>query len=302
MSSNDETSSLLNDLFRTSDPIPCILDNLLSPPENIDGLAELAPWSHQVKPELVWCLKKGSRRGHQFWVYCEKSQSNYAKVTIKAEGITLTATSEIMMDALGHPHLVEDASLTNVKAISLFTSHPTVKCYPSSCFRPTDVSKFHITLALVPDEEEPRIFKQGNAQTVQFSAQQIKCKHGWGAPPLSYFFEIHFQMRTEGWFRLQSTIMYEDMIIAQGLSSTFMFNNPRMRKLHEHKLYTPKELKFMHTFSHCSDKNAFMLQYRYLLSNSSTLFQVAENLFPKSQRLIKSAGCIPGCNELKLRT
>lgn len=231
---------------------------------------------------VEWCTKKRTIRDQQFWVYCESTQDNFTRFTLHVPSLHITANSTIMKDTHDSLYIVEDLSVNSnvVKVYPLFCSSPTVLFVSKNNLLPLHSNDFVIQLYLTADDELPLHPNQQNAESVSFIAVKLENHSNEPKFPIGFTYKMNFKNRAEGWFKIQLSLLYKDILIAQSFSAPFVFNNPRMKKVKEHRLYTPRELKFMHVYTLANDKTAFVHEYSSLFYNYQHLVGQAKNLFP----------------------
>mmetsp|Transcript_10391 Transcript_10391/g.12802 ORF Transcript_10391/g.12802 Transcript_10391/m.12802 type:complete len:271 (-) Transcript_10391:43-855(-) len=257
-----------------------------------------APARPKFTPSMHWCIKKGSKRAQQFWIYCEQSQDNYLRLTFSIPSVTITRKSAFMMDEKGDLYLIEDVTaILYYRAVALFEPKLQIIRFPKSFLYPCDTRKLVVRLSLEIDEEEPRAPNQGNPNAVQCDVQDISSIYPEKlAPLLDYMYCIKFQGRIEGWFKIHARLTYDKYQITECFSDTFMFNNPRLKKLKEHKDYTTKELKFMKLYSDSKNKQQFLASYFNGSPEQQKLLENAPTLFPSKSKPSKTEQS--GSNEL----
>ena len=148
---------------------------------------------------------------------------------------------------------------------------------------------FTYAVELVQDEQEPFHPQQGPADVVKCNVQQIKRNYKGKLPaPLGFMFQINFTARSEGWFKLKCDILFQNRIVVQTYSNTFMLNNPRLKKMKEHKLYTSEQLKFMQIYSLCEENDSIPAAYwaRILTERNmdTSLIEKASLMFPPAKK------------------
>mmetsp|Transcript_21770 Transcript_21770/g.37174 ORF Transcript_21770/g.37174 Transcript_21770/m.37174 type:complete len:363 (-) Transcript_21770:41-1129(-) len=239
--------------------------------------------------DLEWCLKNGKSKSQQYWVYCEESQNNFAKFSLQSSLINLTSKSCIMKDIYGNLYVVENPSTPQITALP-FNNTSSISTFNSTELFFTSPSDFNITVKLVKNVEEPQHPHQGEAEDVQTTSSIIEGDYPWELNfPLNCMYKLNFRGRSEGWFKMECTLIYQSKIVLVSSSPTFMLNNPRLKKMKEHKLYTSNELKFMHIYSiatarlqtHVSISHWEQMGKNSGFENVTALLQNASRLFPQ---------------------
>mmetsp|Transcript_768 Transcript_768/g.962 ORF Transcript_768/g.962 Transcript_768/m.962 type:complete len:272 (-) Transcript_768:33-848(-) len=235
---------------------------------------------------MHWCIKKGSKRVQQFWIYCEQSQDNFIHLELKLPEIRLSNASCLMIDEGGSLFIVEDIHCIGPYAtvVPLFGATPQVIKFPLAFLSPCDPKKLTLKLSLVVDTEIPIHPLQGDPQNVQCRIEDVTKNYPKIiASPFDYMFCLNFQGRVEGWYKIQSEFQYDGKPLNKSFSDPFMFNNPRLKKLKEHKRFSTKELKFMQIFACTPQKREFVEKYgkpTKTIQNPQYLLEQAPQLFP----------------------
>ena len=203
--------------------------------------------------QMNWCLKTGKKKSQQFWTYCEESQNNFARFILSVPNMKLNANSCVMEHNDGYLCIVEDCTLDIVKILPVNDTN----CFPNTILdcpidKLNDLNQrdIDIDVKLVKDEEEPIHPFQGSPNIVHCNINEVTRNYREKLRfPIDFMFQINFTGRSEGWFKMLCTVSYKGDVLAETYSRTFMLNNPRMKKLKEHKLFSPEELKFMQIYS-----------------------------------------------------
>ena len=284
-----------------------ILNNLLSDINDISFLNEIEnnvqlPLFEFAHYETFWVTKNGCKRALQYWVYCESNQDNYLNFTLKVPGLTITTRSGIMKDALDRLYVVEDKYCSDnfKKVFPLFSSAPSAFFIQTSFLLPIDYNDLSIQLNIISDDEYPKHPLQECAKFVK-SSMFLEPQNANNALlfPFNFTPKLNFQGRAEGWFKVQCSLMYNNNIISLHTSDPFIFNNPRIKKMKEHRQYNCRELKFMQIAELVSDKEEYLEQHGYLLENSMELIALSSKLFPNVKN-IKSKRKKMKTNQFKL--
>ena len=245
----------------------------------------------QIQINLAWVTRNGSKKSLQYWVYCESSHDNFLKVDLQVPGFDVTSRSRIMQDTYRNLYFVEENNLNTCyrTVFPLFSSFPVPSLMPSSLLYPVDCEKFTLKMNLIADDEFPKHPFQEDAKYVQ-SKTEILSSHLQNVLfPFSSTVRVNFQGRAEGWFKIQTFLMYEEtMVIAQSITEPFMFNNPRLKKMKDHKQYSEKEIKFMILAELSDNKEKFRELYGYLHANKEELLEKSSSLFPNVKKCSKS--------------
>jgi len=248
------------------DPFDEILDSLYNPEPITTSKEEASSVEHALEEQLLristnshvefsysfdWCLKTGKKKSQQFWAYCEESQNNYARFTLNIPDMDITEHSAAMHREDGTITIVEDKRNPTPRVLAL-TDQPYIYTLDTPLHELTSINENDISfdVELVQDSQEPMHPQQGPADIVHCAVQLVKRSyHNKLASPLGFMFQINFRGRSEGWFKIHTSVRYKNVTIANIYSDTFMLNNPRMKKMKEHKEYSPQELKFMQIYS-----------------------------------------------------
>lgn len=266
----------------------------LSCMDNLDCLFEDFPFGlvsmEKVHYNMFWSTKSGCKRALQYWVYCESNHDNYLTLELSVPGFKLNPRSCIMMGMGGELYVVEDiaskSDFTNV--YPLFSSSPMATIMPKTHLFPVDYKKFDIKISLQADDEFPKHPFQEDASYVQSTIEMSGVKSDDRFPFL-FTFRVNFQGRAEGWFKIQSVLIYDKkLVITQNTTEAFMFNNPRLKKTKEQKNYSTKELKFMLLGEISGEREKFLQYYGYLFQNAAELLFKAPTLFPNVKKVAKS--------------
>ena len=267
-----------------------ILNNLLSDIDDITFLNEIEndnvqlPLLEFAHYETFWVTKNGTKRALQYWVYCESNQDNYLNFTYKVPGLIVTSRSGIMKDNLDRLYIVEDKYSTDnfKKVFPLFSSAPSAFFIQASFLFPIEKSNISIQLSIISDDEYPKHPIQESAKFVKSSlVLETKNENNDSLQfPFNFTSKLNFQGRAEGWFKIQTVLMYNNSVISLHTSDPFIFNNPRIKKLKEHRQYNCREIKFMQIAELVSDKEEYLEKYGYLLDNSMELLLLSDKLFP----------------------
>jgi len=253
------------------------------PPEPTDSKTSIAF-------TIEWCHKKGKKKPQQYWVYCEESQLNYAKISLLSSNFQWSATSKMMLEEKKKFIVfVEDShkSTDNVKAI-YFDPKDNYATARTGSFNPynlteVDPSRIRLQLQLIEDFHHPFHPHQGKATEVDVT-QDFITQPVLPAPFL-YLSKFTFKNRAEGWFRLNACLFYDDYQLISGNSEVFMFNNPRMKKRKEFLNYSPSQIKLMQIFSLLptipnEQWELYGIQYGLQLSDVRNLIELSPHLFP----------------------
>lgn len=233
---------------------------------------------------LHWCIQKGTKRTQQFWIYCEKCQDNYCCFTLQAPGLNITNKSRIMQDEGGTLFIVEDIYAGMfLRVMPFLCTSPQILQFPTSFLYPCDTKRLSIQLSLVIDEEKPIHPHQEEPYGVNCTIENVTkdYQHVLNSP-IDFMFKLKFQGRAEGWFKIRYDLVFGGVLLSRGTSDPFMFNNPRMKKMKEHKLYTTRELKYMQIYSAFLNKERFLQEYYpecENVTNTAKLIQQAPILF-----------------------
>jgi len=236
---------------------------------------------------MDWCLKTGKKKSQQFWSYCEESQNNFMKFNLQVPtNMHLTENATFMKRVDGSLVLVEDKRQQVTRLWEMKNPQHTFYDSLHSLF-PLEENDISYLVTLEKDEQEPVHPQQGSADIVHCAVQEVTSNYKNKLPsPINFMFQINFRSRSEGWFKIRCVVYYRDRKLADILSDTFMLNNPRMKKFKEHKLYTPKELKFMQIYSLSANDypEEYWTQIRKTLNISYELCDKATTLFPQKRR------------------
>jgi hypothetical protein len=199
-----------------------------------------------------WHQKTGSRKGNQYWVYCESSQFNYIKWSFNAGGLLWSSDSRVMR----YKHS-KQSSMDGLIFIENIRTFPARGVLVEPCaligyieyFNLNDLEEvpetwFEFVLDLQPDKTVPIHPDQVNTRAVNLKFSVTPSAVDYPAP-YSYFSSVQFSKRMPGWFRLKGTLLFKNQVFQECLSETFMLNNPRMRKHPELLSYSPAHVKFM---------------------------------------------------------
>ena len=270
--------------------------------ENIDWILKeldlkkepLNPFKLGNLPQCFeWSGRTGKRKLQPFWAYCEESQHNYVKFNMHVPHFPTTSATKICKSKASDTYLLVENHLHQQSRTCVISNLSLPPCiYRNSEYYVVNHEEIIWKLDLVSDDEIPVHPQQGDASLVNTNIIRLDT----AVPdlfeiPLGMFFQINFTGRVRGFFKLKMTLYHQNIAIFTTYSETFMMNNPRMKRIQEHKLYSCKELKFMRLFAlHCQ-KNEFPdistwkeigkdLQFQ----NISKLLSQAANLFPKPVR------------------
>lgn len=232
-----------------------------------------------ISYKMEWRTKSRAIRSQQFWVYCESRLDNFAKFTLEVPGLVITCKSIIMKDCNNNLVIVEDKTQSIVKIYPLFSSSPSPAYVNVENLQHVNWGDFFVQIQLVPDDHYPIHPNQQNTDDVVIKMEYHNIDDLLQYP-LGFTIKVNFKGRAEGWFRIVATLMYDNMLLTQSFSEPFMFNNPRMKKMKDHKFYSPTELKYMQIFALTEDKRKFIEEYGNLYSNSRILLERAGALFP----------------------
>lgn len=234
---------------------------------------------------MDWCLKTGKTKSQQFWAYCEGSQNNFAKFSLVIPGMNITPKSNLMRNIDGSVlYIVEDTTKEVLRAVPV-SGECTIKEFKKTELKKISPDEVEFDAKLVEDRDEPVHPHQGPSNIVHFKIQKVAKNYKDKLnSPLGFMLQVNFTGRSEGWFKILISISYKGNVIAETFSKTFMLNNPRMKKLKEHKLFTAKQLKFMQVYSLCKNTkqqpywinlcNEQNLDFEVISKNATTLFPV----------------------------
>ena len=219
-----------------------------------------------------WCLRNGRPRNTQFWAYCEESQTNFAMFSIVCQQFSITENSAIMVTEDEEYWLVENTLLADSNMIRVPATHDSDIVMQSTCgMLPTTPDNYVFKVTLKNDYTLPLHPKQGDANDVIISSTKICSEKQGNIPlPLRFLLQLNICRRSEGWFKLQTEVYYRNQLLATATSDTFMLNNPRMKKMKEHQLYSTSQLKFMQVYS--------LHQHLKLITNEDRWISIADNM------------------------
>ena len=241
---------------------------------------------------IEWAYKKGKLKPQQYWVYCEDSQSNYAKITFQIQGYSWGEFSRIVhfVDNDKCLILVENMSLDTVRGIqidmneSAITGYTFVENVPQEKLTVVQTKDLRFILELKEDDTYPVHPNQGKSIDVKITRSTVQ-----GSTPFRHIEQYHFKNRSEGWFRLEATLLYQNHVILFGLSSLFMFNNPRMKNKKNLTQYSSDEIKYMQIYSLSPQKDedywvGVGICLGYEVEKIFNLISLANELFGSSKR------------------
>ena len=254
----------------------------------------IEPFKLQLETEKIhyntfWATKSGSKRALQYWVYCESNHDNFLNFNLIVPGYNLDSRSTtIMTDENGVLYFVENESNNIKNVFPIISSSPRTNLNLNN-LSPVDYRKFTIKMNLVEDEEYPRHPAQELAELVTSTIFLSEIRKRNELFPFRFTFRLNFQGRAEGWFKIQTTLVFEEkIVITQNITEPFMFNNPRLKKLKEHKNYSGKEIKFMILAEMSGNKQKFLEHYGYVHDNAEQLLSKSSSLFPSVRKKKKN--------------
>jgi hypothetical protein len=233
-----------------------------------------------------WRYKRGTKKAQQYWVYCEESQFNYIKWDLQCNNLLWNSNSRVMKrrdDNSGALIFVENISEGPV--VRGFALEPGlgISFIESFCVNELEVvpaSKLQFEMDIVADSTEPHHPNQGSAASVECSPKVWPSSQE-NTAPFAYFATVQFSNRTEGWFRLQAKLKYNDQVYIEAESDTFMLNNPRMKKHNEFQNIPASHVKFMLLYNSIASADLISAGHNlgYSITLISQLMSTARNLF-----------------------
>ena len=233
-----------------------------------------------------WVTKNGSKKTLQYWVYCESNHDNFLRYNLRVPGLNITSNSRISKNSLtGNLFVVEDIldQSEYKKVFPLLCTSPTVSWLHNSLLIPLEPKDISFNLTVISDDDFPKHPLQETFSSA-LSTMSFPEEFLFTQFPFNFTVKLNFRGRAEGWFKIQTNLMYEGELITQNISEPFIFNNPRIKKMKEHRDYTSGELKFMQIATLVSNKEEYLEQYGYLYENAEELISQSTKLFPPKQK------------------
>jgi hypothetical protein len=195
-------------------------------------------------------LLKSTQCGTSLLINHAVSQQNYIRWTLSAETLFWSSHSRVMKHKSWTSNslllLVENIYSIPVRALCL---EPTANIGYIEEFNIRDLeelptSAFRFTIELETDSSQPMHPEQGTEKIVNTFVEVGPSSEEHPAP-FAYFATVRFANRAQGWFKLKAKLWYNDQVCIESHSSTFMLNNPRMKKHSALQHYPSEYVKFM---------------------------------------------------------
>jgi hypothetical protein len=230
------------------DPIDMLL--------NESQITNLQNFPDVVFPSLEseWQYKRGARKQQQYWVYCEGSQFNYTKLSLRCGNMFWSSNSRVMKrkndSTTSGLVFVENINDIYSRAVIFdpCASIGFIETVTISELYPVSESRFELLLTVETDKSEPHHPQQGSSDSVQCSPTVWKTSCEYPSP-FSFFCAVQFTNRAEGWFRLKASLMFDNQPFLESLSEPFMLNNPRMKKHFDFQNLPSSHVKFIQMYN-----------------------------------------------------
>jgi len=248
-------------ILESSLPYEPLLDNLIQKeekdtefdPQNFPT-GELGTTDQfSLSVSLEWTHKRGKIKPDQYWVYCEDRQASYGRITLKSPLDSEKQISKLMKRKTTNDlvvcvsdFLIEGSVPGFVICEQTHFASGTIEYFSLQDLQEIDPNLLRLEFFLREDSSLPIHPQQGRADEVKIQAENLL------VPPLSpikFASKFYFKNRAEGWFVLEMSVFYAEVLLACSQSDPFMFNNPRMKKPREYSQLSNREVKFVTLYS-----------------------------------------------------